>query len=384
MPSTCEFELNHPNAVYHSGEIVSGTIILNTTSPKDVRDVCILFHGEGKVHWTETRRQRNHDGTSRSHTEHFRSNELYVDNTTTVFGEGTLPAGTHTYTFQIILPPECPTSCEGRHGHIRYELTLKLRRSFRFDNIFSKPLTVIKTQDLNLNPIYRVPIQSEEIFVPWFCSCTTGNINTTLTIPYSGYAIGQNITFSLHTQNRSMDDIQGYLVEFIRKINFTARTPHHKVRVEKSTLFSKLYETRCLRLSTRILEGNFLIPSTPPSTLGEAIISVYYYIKFTLVMSCCTSNKILTVPIIIGTVALREGFLRTESQLITITPTAPEMPMDNDDDGNDLPPSYKDLGPPTFEEAIRSSSPFIDIDKDEQNRHIGFRPLYPSYSQSYD
>lgn len=39
------------------------------------------------------------------------------------------------------------------------------------------------------------------------------------------------------------------------------------------------------------------------------------------------------------------------------------------------------IGPPTFEEATRSHSPFIDMDKDERHRHIGFRPLYPTYDE---
>lgn len=42
MPSTCEFQLNNPNAVYYSGETVSGTIILKTTSAKEVRGKCFI------------------------------------------------------------------------------------------------------------------------------------------------------------------------------------------------------------------------------------------------------------------------------------------------------------------------------------------------------
>lgn len=37
MPSTCEFQLNNSNAVYYSGDIVSGAIVLKTSFAKDVR-----------------------------------------------------------------------------------------------------------------------------------------------------------------------------------------------------------------------------------------------------------------------------------------------------------------------------------------------------------
>lgn len=37
MPSTCRFDLNKPNATYFSGEVIAGTITLNTSSDKNVR-----------------------------------------------------------------------------------------------------------------------------------------------------------------------------------------------------------------------------------------------------------------------------------------------------------------------------------------------------------
>lgn len=81
-----------------------------------------------------------------------------MDNNRTVQGEGILRPGTYTYRFEIPLPQETPTACEGRYGHIRYILALMLRRPSGFDNTFSKPLTVIKSQDLNLNPEFRVSL----------------------------------------------------------------------------------------------------------------------------------------------------------------------------------------------------------------------------------
>lgn len=36
MPSTCEFHLNSPNGVYYSGQVVSGTIVLKTTTEKNI------------------------------------------------------------------------------------------------------------------------------------------------------------------------------------------------------------------------------------------------------------------------------------------------------------------------------------------------------------
>ena len=65
--------------------------------------------------------------------------------------ENVLTPGTHRYNLQNSLPLKCPTSCESRFGHVRYELTLQLRRA-DYDDYFIKPITVISTVDLNLNP----------------------------------------------------------------------------------------------------------------------------------------------------------------------------------------------------------------------------------------
>lgn len=126
-------------------------------------DVRLLFEGAAKVHWTETERKRNSDGTDSNRTVHYRANRLYVQENIKLMNEGTLPPGTYRFGIQIYLPIECPTSCEGRYGHVRYELQLKLDRPYRFDNVFTQPLTVIRTFDLNLNPNLSVSFKQYSV-----------------------------------------------------------------------------------------------------------------------------------------------------------------------------------------------------------------------------
>ncbi|TMW46988.1 hypothetical protein DOY81_007935 [Sarcophaga bullata] len=385
MPSTCKFELNNPNGVYFSGDTIIGTVILTTTSPKEVRDVRLLFEGAAKVHWTETERKKNSDGSYTNHIVHFRAKTLYVQENIKLAGEGTLPPGTYRYDIRIYLPVECPTSCEGRYGHVRYELTVKLDRPFRFDNVFTKPLTIIRTLDLNLNPSLSLPIEEEDVFSPCCWSCTGDNIEATVKLPHGGYANGQRVRYTVHVANRSMNDIGGYKVKFNQTMTFTAHTPQHKTRSVKKELYRNVVHTQCLRLSSQVYTGNFVIDATAPSTEENSIINIYYTLKVTLQLKGCATDKDLRIRVVIGTIPLRESLLPTPTApanetnpLIAITPTAPQLMEGN----TDLPPSYKDVGPPSFEEATRSHSPFIDMDKDEHNRHIGFRPLYPTYSQS--
>ncbi|XP_005176207.1 arrestin domain-containing protein 17 [Musca domestica] len=376
MPSTCEFHLNSPNAVYYSGQVVCGSIVLKTTSDKDVRNVRIRFVGEAKVSWTETERHRRSDGHHESRTVYFRANEVYIDNSTQVRGEGVLPKGTHTYTFNIPLPLSCPTSCEGKYGHIRYALWLIVERPFRFDNEFSKPLTVIRTVDLNLNPVYRIPLEAEKTSAIGCWPCSGGDINYTLKVPFGAYAPGQTLRYTILIQNQSMTDISGYSLEFNEHITFTAHTPRHKTREKDTTLATQEHSDKCLRLTNRQFEGELILPSLPPDTEDNCIIRVRHRLEFEMYVDGCHANKTISVPIFIGTVPLRES-MTNDSSFTEVAPSAPLLP--SDENTSDLPPSYGDFKPPSFEEAIRSHSPFQDPDANTHSNVIGFRPLYPVY-----
>ncbi|XP_023292057.2 arrestin domain-containing protein 3-like [Lucilia cuprina] len=389
MPSTCRFDLNKPSAIYFSGETIAGTITLSTTSDKNVRDVSIIFLGEGKVKWEESHSTTNSDGSSSTSTTYYKSHEVYVNNSTMVHGDGILPAGTYTYTFNIPLPWECPTSCEGKYGHIRYEISLKINRYYRFDNIYKRPVTIIKTIDLNLNPAYKIPMVLETISKLCCWPCSKGKIFCTLQIPYGAYAPGQNIKYALHIMNQSMSDTQGYSIEFTKKMIFTAKSPHRKERTSKNTLVSRTFSEQCLRLTNRIIEGEMYIPATPPTTPRSSIICVEYKLKVTLHLPGCTSNAVMEMPIVIGTIPLRESLPADDSlmnvRMESVMPTAPELAgAELNSVDADLPPSYNDIKPPSFEEATRSNSPFIDTDVDARNRIVGFRPLYPMYNMPYN
>ncbi|XP_075145124.1 arrestin domain-containing protein 17-like [Haematobia irritans] len=389
MPSTCKFQLNSPNGVYYSGQTVSGNVILNTESVKDIRNIRIRFLGESKVSWSETERRRRSDGHYHSHTVYYRANEVYVDNATLVRGAGKLPKGTYTFSFNIFLPLACPTSCEGRYGHTRYALWLIIDRPLRFDNEFSKPLTVLRTADLNLNPAFKVPVQAEEIASLGCWPCSSGKITYILRVPFGAYAAGQTLRYSLLIQNQSMSDISGFEVEFNELVTFTAHTPRHKTRETNTTLAHQVREEQCLRLSNRQIDGELVLPSLPPDTEGMGIIRVQHTLDFELEVDGCHTNKTISVPIFIGTIPIRESLMSVPSMNLpessdngytNIMPTAPLLPQA--DDNMDKPPSYGDLQPPSFEEAMRSESPFKDPDANEHSQVIGFRPLYPVYPQA--
>ena len=81
----------------------------------------------------------------------YRGSKVFVEADTILSDANVLTPGSHRYNVENILPLKCPTSCEGRFSHVRYELTVQLKRA-DYDDYFIKPITVISTVDLNLNP----------------------------------------------------------------------------------------------------------------------------------------------------------------------------------------------------------------------------------------
>ncbi|KAH8304953.1 hypothetical protein KR018_011661 [Drosophila ironensis] len=376
MPSQCTFHFDRPQPIYYSGETINGRAVLTTSSPKSVNEVYIQFEGEAKVRWSE-RRTRTRNGQREHYSEHFRGKETYLSTRTNVFGSGELPPGTHTYSFAISLPLECPSSVVMQYGKISYEISVVIDRQWRFNNKFTQPLTVLQTYNLNMSPQLLMPLVREDIkhFCCW--PCRSGPVLSTLTIPFGGYAPGQKIRFTLEIDNQSSgNDLDGISVCLKQKYKFRAQTPHHKTREEEHRLNETFKGERVLRLSKRIIDGILDIPAVPPSSRNQGIITVSYRIILSISMGSCRMDSDFDVPIVIGTIPLAQS-AEDPTHVADWIPETPDTPAGAT---GDLPPSYDHCKPPTFEEATRFGDKFIDIDVDDHDRTDDFVPRYPMYT----
>lgn len=114
--------------------------------------------GEAKVYWRDSSRRGKFFGKDIAHGNCYRSQEIYVDKGAIVRNEGILPAGSYIFKFNFQVPKSCPTSYAEKYGRIWYALWLIVDRSFRFNKVFSKPITVLKKVNLNLNPKFKVNV----------------------------------------------------------------------------------------------------------------------------------------------------------------------------------------------------------------------------------
>lgn len=73
-----------------------------------------------------------------------------------MIGEVRLAPGVYNYEFGCKLPPDLPTSFEGKFGYIRYTALVVIDNKRLPEKTFSESFTVIREVDLNYNRELRV------------------------------------------------------------------------------------------------------------------------------------------------------------------------------------------------------------------------------------
>lgn len=68
----------------------------------------------------------------------------------------TVSTGVYTYPFEIELPDNLPTSCEGKYGFIRYLASVNIIRPNQPIQTQTIAFTVIKPHNLNASPLFQV------------------------------------------------------------------------------------------------------------------------------------------------------------------------------------------------------------------------------------
>lgn len=106
----------------------------------------ILIYGNASVRWST--------GSGKAKTTHadnivYLNQEVKLMKASKEQKELMLPKGSHVFHFETDIPPNCPSSFEGSHGHIRYKVKLIFVHSLLWDKAYSCPFTVVNCLDLN-------------------------------------------------------------------------------------------------------------------------------------------------------------------------------------------------------------------------------------------
>ncbi|XP_053369439.1 arrestin domain-containing protein 2 isoform X1 [Clarias gariepinus] len=341
-------ELDAPGeAVYSSGDTVSGKVVLELHRQMDIRALKVQGRGVASAHWLEHRGVGTNtvynDYTSRI--SYFRKIQHLVQDNGEVM---TLPPGRHEYPFSFQLPEETlVTSFEGKHGSIRYWVKVKLHRPWAQVKKIKKEFTVIEPIDINTPSLLAPQAGTKEKMARmWYHNF--GQVSVTAKIDRKGYTPGEVIPVFAEFDNSTSRSVvpKAYITQ---TQTFIARGTTKQKQAVVATLCGDVVGAR--RRET--WHGRAIkIPPVGPSILQCRIIKVEYMLKVCVDIPG-TSKLSLELPLVMGTIPLHPFGSRTSSvssqyslNLDWFRMTIPEQ--------REAPPDYSSVV--TEEEAVQNSA----------------------------
>lgn len=269
---------------------------------KSFKYIEVTLHGQGHVHWTETRTTGTGENR-RTETISYTSNETYVQQKSVLWNSeqtphGKIGPGSYSFQFQFIIPPQCPSSFRGSVGYIHYHLLGRIGTGlFRFDHRIEAPIQVSQLIDIN-QPQFQVPVrQTQRKQVGCFC-CAAGDIEYTVDLPRNGFCInGDHIPLSVVVDNGSSRQIT-LRAEITRLVTYYAQG--HR-RYDRNVIQLVESEPILPRTTHTWTTANFVVPGVEPSISTSHIIFLEYAIKVSAVIPY-SINPSVTVPVILGNV----------------------------------------------------------------------------------
>ncbi|XP_037947358.1 arrestin domain-containing protein 17-like [Teleopsis dalmanni] len=378
----------HDSGVYFAGQELKGKVVIHLNKPKKVRGLELRIKGFAAVKWSESGSDNN--------STYYDGKEDYIKTTTHLVAASdstVLDPGTHTFNFTCQLSPLCPSSFEGKYGHIRYTARVVLVRPWKFDQKYTKGFTVLALVDLNRIPTIRLPFHMNisRTFRCWPLS--TGDLRVTLDMPQSGYVPGECLPLKLLIDNKSNVAVVSINTKLRMIIKFSSQHPSKKTNKDKISI-AKLYGEGVRSKTKKEFNYRINIPATPPTSFDRCgIINIMYELNVEIALSGWNLKETLSAPVVIGTVP----FSSSRQQQPTTSRAVEQRKMEtyfgderqpeplkivrsDETPQDDSQTPWGESPPPTYETAMHMMAG--KINQEEQNDYgpLEFSPRYPVFN----
>ncbi|XP_052899882.1 arrestin domain-containing protein 17-like [Anopheles moucheti] len=362
----CDIQFDdNPQGVFRAGDTVSGTVEIQLDKPKKFRGVALRINGFAATSWNAKLKGNDAKNVKKNKRTHFNGREDYFGSITYFVGSDVgnpleVLAGVYRYTFACEIPPNAPSSKEGKYGHIRYVVKLSLERPWKFDHIFQMPFIVKSHADLSLAPDRMLKPARAELVQSFYFGLTDPLIVTAGT-PRTGYAPGEVIEVSIHVNNQSSVDVRSITVKFQRIDTFLSQVPMVQQYLEHTVMEERTIG-RVAGRNDAIFEENILIGSTVPSDDERCKIIMTRYELEVMIRPVRSRKKLfLTLPIVVGTVGLPKTLypmemLSKERAALGMDPTDAGTGITSVPIPSESPPPYPDDAQPSTSRAFFSDN----------------------------
>ncbi|XP_005096796.1 arrestin domain-containing protein 17 [Aplysia californica] len=300
-----EVRLNNSNFIYIAGQTVTGSVVIRLSKATWIDTINIKFCGRAKSRW---------DVSYGDSSKRYQADEVYIDSEYCLYqSENRVdkhPIGTHVYPFDFMLPPDVPSSFEGRRGYVNYECLVTMDLGWKGMMEREQQLTVIRHLDLATLPHAAMPqnLQEEEMYEG--CCCDSGTVSATLRLQKSGFVPGEPMQYDIRVNNQATSTIYGvslFLVQLVQYTGFSdsvfsSGNPKYHNKVNEWDLFHS--DDKIGAGKAAIFRSHCIIPAVAPSLLeGCNIIDITYEIHLKVPVGWRTIH--INCGVFIGTVPLR-------------------------------------------------------------------------------
>lgn len=227
-----DIQFDNADAVYTSGDEITGHIRINLKEPMKMHMVKLQFKGHTKVGWAEhkldlltttakksekTNEQTTTNGTVSGQKSKYINEIIHIDKTIDLLerrpgqelpADFVLPAGVNLLPFSFPLPKKnLPTSFESECGFVRYYCRAVICKPWKHDYATKRPFTVLSSgwkyaTKENYPDLHKPAAVSEDV-TSKSCCCIKGTISCELSLPKQAYNVGENIVVGAKLVNNS-------------------------------------------------------------------------------------------------------------------------------------------------------------------------------------
>ena len=282
---------------HHSGTIstessVRGEVVLDVHEAKSYKRIIITFVGKARISFepragdTSTMRWKVTD------------QEYFVNHAIILWSkeeslDGQLAPGQYKWPFSFSIPPDAPSTFDGKFGSVSYTLqaTIKTGR-LRSNHVVEHPIRVKQIVNLSASHLFQPRCREVQKRV-CCCCCASGAVVLNVIVPSTGLCIEETFTLRTSIENGSSRSLKLRAV-ITKQIVYSSRGTR---REDKSVLVSEASNQIAAR-STEEWNPSITIPNT--ETVNCRVIMMNYTLIISAILTAA-SNLTVSMPITLGT-----------------------------------------------------------------------------------
>lgn len=219
-----------------------------------------------------------------------------------------LPAGTHSFPFRFLLPPNIPSSFEGTVGWVRYDLYGRIATSvLKHDHVVEIDIPVMEIVDINREPALLMATKILSHKRIWNLCCRVSHITMTVDMTRTGFCVGEDIPLNVSLENGSSHEVT-ITATLKQTITYTAK--RGKKQYDKATVI-KVSSNPIAPQTSTVWPTNLKVPLDEATTQNYGLVNIAYSIK--VVGSVPWAGCLVArIPVVIGNIPYGESLTNWE------------------------------------------------------------------------